>query len=105
VGIGESVFRLVQKSLLDAELIGTSSRYSFLETIRSFGWERLSQTDDVGTFMDRLVAWLTYEAQAKYTGESPRTLEQLRRELDNVAAVAAWAMAGMGPTVTKKCAS
>jgi predicted ATPase len=91
-GIGESVFRLVQKSLLDAELIGTSSRYRFLETIRSFAWARLSEMGDVPTMMGRLTDWLTHEAQAKYTGESTRTLEQLRRELDNVAGAAAWAV-------------
>jgi predicted ATPase/DNA-binding XRE family transcriptional regulator len=91
-GIGESVFRLVQKSLLDAELVGTSSRYRFLETIRSFGWERLSQTGDVAITIGRLTDWLTHEAQARYSGEPSSTLEQLRRELDNVAAMAAWAV-------------
>ena len=92
VAIGESVFRLVQKSLLDAELVGTSSRYRCLETIRSFGWERLSQAGDVATTMGRLTDWLTHAAQARYRGESSSTLEQLRGELDNVAAVAAWAV-------------
>jgi predicted ATPase/DNA-binding XRE family transcriptional regulator len=88
-GIAESVIRLVQKSLVDAELIGTSSRYRFLETIRSFGWERLSQTGDLAKMMGRLTDWLTHEAQASET-ESAQT--QLRDDLDNVAAVAAWAI-------------
>jgi predicted ATPase/DNA-binding XRE family transcriptional regulator len=91
-GIGESVFRLVQKSLLDSEIVGTSSRYRFLETIRSFGWAHLSQSGDVAIIMGRLTDWLTHEAQARYSGEASSTFEQLRRELDNVAAVAAWAV-------------
>ena len=92
LSIEESVFRLVQKSLLESEIVGTSSRYRFLETIRSFGWERLSQTGDVTIIMGRLTDWLMHAAEARYRGESSSTLEQLRGELDNVAAVAAWAV-------------
>jgi len=90
--IADSVLRLVQKSLIDAELIGTSTRYRFLETIRSFAWERLSQRGDDARTMQRLTEWLGDQARTLETSLSQETLARLRAELDNVASALRWAV-------------
>jgi predicted ATPase/DNA-binding XRE family transcriptional regulator len=89
--IGDIVPRLVRKSLIDAELIGTSTRYRFLETIRSFAWERLLQRGDVASTMLRLVEWLRDEALRLGTWyQSPEAVTALRQELDNLVTSASW---------------
>ncbi len=89
--IADIVPRLVRKSLIDAELIGTSTRYRFLETIRSFAWERLSQKGDVASVMLRLIEWLRDEALRLGTWyQSPEAVTVLRRELDNLVTSASW---------------
>ncbi len=90
--IADIVLRLVQKSLIDAELIGTSTRYRFLETIRSFAWERLSQREDGARMMLRLIGWLTREAAVFEKSSWPNAIVPLRRELDNVGASVSWAI-------------
>ncbi len=90
--ITDAVLRLVQKSLLDPEHIGTSTRYRFLETIRSFAWERLSENGRVSRIMLRLIDWLTREAAVVETSSWPDAIAPLRRELDNVAAAVSWAV-------------
>jgi hypothetical protein len=86
------VLRLVQKSLIDAELIGTSTRYRFLETIRSFAWELLSRRGDGARMMLQLIDWLTHEAAVFQKSSWPDAIVPLRRELDNVAASVSWAI-------------
>ena len=90
--IAGSVLRLVQKSLLDPEHIDTSTRYRFLETIRSFAWERLSAEGRLSGMMQRLIDWLTSEAAVVETSSWPEAIGPLRRELDNVAAAVSWAI-------------
>jgi tetratricopeptide (TPR) repeat protein len=90
--IADTLLRLVQKSLIDAELIGMSTRYRFLETIRSFAWERLSVHGDVATTMLRLTEWLREEARTLETSQSREAFIRLRAELDNVASVVRWAI-------------
>ena len=97
--VADSVLRLVQKSLLDPEHIGTSTRYRFLETIRAFAWERLSAEGRVSHMMLRLLDWLTAEAAAVETSSWPDAIVPLRRELDNVAAAVSWAIGTMDARV------
>ncbi len=92
VAVAESVLRLVQKSLIDADLIGTSTRYRFLETIRSFAWSRLSQKGDVAGMMSRLIDWLNREALRVGPTPSPESTASLRWELDNLTASVSWAI-------------
>jgi predicted ATPase/DNA-binding XRE family transcriptional regulator len=90
--IADSVLRLVQKSLLYPEHLGTSTRYRFLETIRAFGWERLSEQDAEARTMLRLIEWLTREAAVVETSAWPDAIAPLRNEIDNVAAAVSWAI-------------
>ena len=91
--IANIVPRLVQKSLLDAELIGTLTRYRFLETIRSFAWQRLSRKGDVAAVMLRLINWLKDEPLRLGTWyQSAEAVTELRRELDNLIASVSWAI-------------
>ena len=81
-GVADGVQRLVQKSLIEAELVETSMRYRFLESIRSFAWMRLLQTGDAANLMLRLTDWLTSKSRVDGTGQSPRQLIQGGSELD-----------------------
>jgi predicted ATPase len=81
-GVADGVQRLVQKSLIEAELVDTSMRYRFLESIRSFASMRLLQTGDAAKTTLRLTEWLTYKARVDGTSQSPGQLIQGGSELD-----------------------
>ena len=81
-GVADGVQRLVQKSLIEAELVETSMRYRFLESIRSFAWMRFSQTGDAANTMLRLTDWLSRKARVGGTSQSNGQLIQGGWELD-----------------------
>lgn len=91
--IADGVLRLVQKSLIEGELVETSTRYRFLESIRSFAWERLSTNCEVNGMMLRLIGWLVQETRPLALQTSPELFIKLRSELDNLAASVNWAIA------------
>jgi hypothetical protein len=91
--IADGVLRLVQKSLIEGELVETSTRYRFLESIRSFAWERLSTSCEVNGMMLRLIGWLVQETRPLALQTSPELFIKLRSELDNLAASVNWAIA------------
>jgi predicted ATPase len=90
--IVDGVLRLVQKSLIEGELIETSTRYHFLESIRSFAWERLSKSGEVNGVMLRLIGWLVQETRLLAQQTSPELIIKLRSELENLAASVNWAI-------------
>lgn len=88
--VAENVSQLVQKSLVNAEHVGTSTRYRFLDSVRSYAWALLSQTGELESTMERLIAWLTGIAAVVDSGDPPEQLIEQRAELDNVAGVVIW---------------
>jgi predicted ATPase/DNA-binding XRE family transcriptional regulator len=90
--IADGVLRLLQKSLIERDLIETSTRYRFLESIRSFAWQRLATSREVNSTMLRLLGWLVEETRLlSLHMPAPRPIK-LRAELDNLAAGVTWAI-------------
>lgn len=84
--IADGVSRLVQKSLLSLEREGTSARYRFLDLIRGYAWQRLSESDQAGETMLRFMKWLERKALSLDSSPSRELMIEARTELDNVAA-------------------
>jgi predicted ATPase/DNA-binding XRE family transcriptional regulator len=102
--IADGVLRLLQKSLIERELIATSTRYCFLESIRSYAWQQLSKTAEVNGMMLRLLGWLIEEARLLAQRPSLELVETFRAELDNLTACVNWAIA-MGDARTTVAAA
>lgn len=93
----ESLTRLVEKSLVIAEVHTASPRYRMLETVRQYATEQLNQpaeADDEAVRV-RHVAWyaaLVQEAERAYRGPDELLwLARLELEHDNLRAAMAWA--------------
>jgi predicted ATPase/DNA-binding SARP family transcriptional activator len=88
---GPALARLVDASMLDADL-GAPPRYRMLETLRSFGLDRLDAAGERAAAADRLVRWAVDFATAVdaslNTADEVLTNERLRREIPNLRA--AW---------------
>lgn len=98
--IGDVVQRLVQKSLIDAQHVGLSRRYRFLETIRAFAWERMSARGEGATTMRRLIDHFSREVSAVEQVWTAEAIAPFRFELDNVGTAIIWAtQAGDAPTI------
>ncbi len=96
--IADTLSRLVQKSLLNASHRGTSTRYGFLESIRTFALQRLTEGGEhekdsiIETTLLRLTQWLSQQAAILESATPASVLTALRDELDNVAAAINWAV-------------
>jgi predicted ATPase len=88
--VAETLAQLVQKSLINVEHAGTSTRYRFLEPIRTFAWERLSESGELEATMLRLVEWLKQRA-ADLESNRSQTIADEGAELDNIRFVVRWA--------------
>jgi predicted ATPase len=94
--IARHLIRLVEKSLINVEPSAVSTRYRFLDSIRTFAWNRLSEGGQLENAMLRLVEWFT-EKSAPLESTSPSALfAELRADLDNIAAAMNWALSGAG---------
>ncbi len=88
---------LVQKSLVNVNHRETSTRYGFLESIRTFALQRLAEAGEhekdgiVEETMLRLMDWLSEQATILKSATPASVLTELRKELDNVAAAISWA--------------
>jgi predicted ATPase/DNA-binding XRE family transcriptional regulator len=91
-GVADGVLRLVQKSLIERELVATSTRYRFLESIRSFAWQRLSEQTEVNGAMLRLLGWFVEEARSLSQHQSLELIDRCGVELNNLAATINWAI-------------
>jgi len=91
----EGLSSLLDKSLIRAESNG-HTRFSMLETIREFGQERLSATDEVEHVRRRHGEYflaLAVEAEAHLTGvDQAQWLDTLDRERGNLRAALRWAI-------------
>jgi predicted ATPase/DNA-binding XRE family transcriptional regulator len=96
--IADVLSRLVQKSLVSVDHQETSTRYGFLESIRTFALQLLMEAGEhekdgiVEQTMLRLMEWLSQQAAILKSGTPESGLTQLRKELDNVAAAISWAL-------------
>jgi predicted ATPase len=97
VDVVDVLARLVGKSLVVAEPRGQQTRYKLLETVRDFAWERLQDAGDVATIGRRHAMYFAAFAHEAGTGlRSPSEadwIERVEREVDNLRAALAWAIA------------
>jgi DNA-binding CsgD family transcriptional regulator/tetratricopeptide (TPR) repeat protein len=89
-GVMDLLSHLVDKSLvLVAEQDG-EARYRLLETVRQYGWEKLSESGEAERFRDRHAGYylaLAEEAEPELKGERQvEWLERFEREHDNLRA-------------------
>jgi predicted ATPase len=86
--------QLVDKSLVTGWERGSETRYRLLETVRQYGWEKLSESGETGQVRERHAGYylaLAQEAEAELKGERQVAwLERLEREHDNLRAAMAW---------------
>lgn len=96
--IADVLAHLVQKSLVSVNHLETATRYGFLESIRVFALQRLTEAgecqkeDVVEETMLRLMEWLSQQAAILESARLPSVLTALRNELDNVASALSWAL-------------
>jgi predicted ATPase/serine/threonine protein kinase len=93
------LFQLANKSLIVASEEATASsgmRYSLLETIRHYGWEKLEQSGELNRVRDRHLAYFKEMAQSlapKVTGPGQtEALAQLEGEHDNIRSALEWSL-------------
>ena len=88
---------LVDKSLVQADRSGSTTRYRLLETLRQYGAERLAASGEEAAVRDRHLTWvraLAEEADAGLEGgDQASWLQRLDAEEDNVRAALDWAVA------------
>jgi predicted ATPase/transcriptional regulator with XRE-family HTH domain len=91
------LLQLVDKSLVIADQQGQSARYRFLEMIRQYAGEKLTEADEVAACRDRQSDWcigLAEAAQGDLRGlggpHLAEWLEHLDREHDNLRAALRW---------------
>jgi predicted ATPase/DNA-binding XRE family transcriptional regulator len=104
--VADVLAHLVQKSLVSVNHLGTSTRYGFLESIRTYALQLLTETGEyekdgiVEQTMLRLMEWLSQQATILKSATPASVLTEVRKELDNVAAVISWAIStGDDPVV------
>jgi len=97
VDVVDVLGRLVGKSLVVAEPVGQRTRYRLLETVRDFAWERLQDAGDVDAVARRHAVY--FAEFARDAGSGLRGAEEavwrarVEREVDNLRAALAWAVA------------
>jgi len=91
----EDLARLVEKSLLRAELLPDGTRFTMLETIREYAWERLAASGEEQLLRRRHATYYAQLAQELgWVGPDQDTRDpRLERELANVRAALTWACA------------
>ncbi|WP_394793418.1 ATP-binding protein [Armatimonas sp.] len=87
---------LTDKSLVVAEIFSPSVRYRFLETIRQYASDHLSDSDDPETWRERHLAYfLAYAEQVEpylSGAEQQRWMERLDSDHDNLRAALGWSL-------------
>jgi predicted ATPase len=89
--VADALSNVVQKSLINVDHIGTSTRYRFLESIRTFALDRLRYESDLENTMLRLMEWLDQKA-AVLDSSPPEVIIENCSDLDNVCAAVSWAL-------------
>jgi predicted ATPase/DNA-binding XRE family transcriptional regulator len=89
--VADALSNVVEKSLINVDHIGTSTRYRFLESIRTFALDRLRYEGDLENTMLRLMEWLDQKA-AVFDSSPPEVIIENCSDLDNVRAAVSWAL-------------
>jgi non-specific serine/threonine protein kinase len=93
-GVLELVSNLVDKSLIRAREERGKARYRLLETVRQYGQEKLSESDEAGHLQERHAGYflaLAEEADPELKGaRQVAWLERLERERDNLRTAMDW---------------
>lgn len=88
--------RLSQKSLIVAEQTATGQRWRMLETLRSYGRERLrvsGELEDVARRYGMFFADLVERAEPELRGSDQKTwMREIEEDLDNIRAALGWAL-------------
>lgn len=96
--VADVLSQLVQKSLVNVTHRETSTRYGFLESIRTFALQRLTEAAErerdgiLEETMFRLMEWLSQQAAILESARPASVIAALRDELENVAAALSWAI-------------
>ena len=94
--IADTLSRLVQKSLLNVTHMGTSTRFGFLESIRTFALQRLTEAGELEGTMLRLIGWLEQRATAQEYSDVPAATVESHVDLDNAVVAIRWAESSAG---------
>jgi predicted ATPase len=90
VAMLDPLARLVDKSLVLVETTGAEARYHLLETIRQYGWERLSVAGELEFARRRHRAWCVELAERlapdRWAGDEPGAVRRVESEQDNLRA-------------------
>jgi predicted ATPase len=93
--VADLVDRLVDKSLVEADPSGSSSRFRLLEMIRDYTWDRLGESGEAEEVARRHSGYFQAFAAAADRGlrgpDEVSWTEQVERELDNLRAAVSWA--------------
>jgi predicted ATPase/transcriptional regulator with XRE-family HTH domain len=96
----ESLGRLVEQSLVTAELDGDGMRYGMLEPVRQYAREKLEESGDAGETLRQHAAFFLNLAELAYPElRGPRQaewLERLERENGNLRSAMGWALSTGG---------
>jgi predicted ATPase/DNA-binding CsgD family transcriptional regulator len=100
--------RLVDKSLVVADVQADESRYRLLETIRAFATARLVEAEEDAALRERHLAWLLRFVEATEAGRE-RDADGWRRalllEYDNLRAALEWGLAADDPRAGRQLAA
>jgi predicted ATPase/DNA-binding winged helix-turn-helix (wHTH) protein len=98
--IVDGVSNLASKSLLVVEVRGTTTRFSFLETVRAYALEKLRESGEVGMVMPRYAGALHALLLRAQTEWAHRPIMDwratYRRDLDNIRNALDWAFSPRG---------
>ena len=87
----DRIARLVERSLVDADLRGEQTRYRLLETVRQYAEERLAEEDEVDeTRRAHALTFLSLAEEAPPSGTD--SLSRLVPEQDNMRAALDWSL-------------
>ncbi len=91
----EALAELVDRSLVEMESSGDSTRYRLLEAIRADGLARLAEQGELEELRRRHLDWcLSLAPDELDHGEDPDALGEVGAEIDDVVAALAWSLAG-----------
>jgi predicted ATPase/DNA-binding winged helix-turn-helix (wHTH) protein len=98
--VEESIANLVAKSIVTQDILGQSSRWRLLETIREYALEKLSETNSPGQAARRHAEYFRHVlAPPDPASGRPSSTDRvilLSREIDNVRKALAWSFSDQG---------
>jgi non-specific serine/threonine protein kinase len=92
---------LVDHSLVQRVETDGIARFEMLETVREFGWDRLDACGELDEARDRHahfhLSWAERGGREIYLGDTTRTINDLRSDLDNLRAAFEWVLTETAP--------